>query len=286
MRQIKGVAMRPQTIASLQAAGIGANPISYRRRVVVRASNPKDDRIVPVLDFSTPLGHDEPNTAQLSDFLWHCKPLLAGVERATTIQVGGFASTDAVRCAELREGMLQQLLEATERFASNVAGEMAAENSKLSIVLPGDEPVQQLQFATWFDFYMFTRTESGGLSLRVEYPEYHRFGKRPIDDIDSFLAVLATWFQARCREHRMELMDNVKKFKHDLPDDEVPDYLRKVRYSGGQSFDPMFGYGFDWSGLELVAYTDLPPAPSEIRKVLRYFRDQLAANVPALSAQA
>lgn len=277
---------------SLADLGILMDDLSLNRRILVFApdTHSPDNQLRNVLDLQVPFSVAGeaigPNLNDLNLLADVYSSFLQSNQQSCYHSQGKFHIIGAYPTPKLHHETLDRLLTVTKQFVRSVCFGMEERINEWSFEVDGDLPTQRILFRSWGLFSTSASTPEGRFDLQLSYPDVFVANrtKRPIDEIDAFLAALQTWCVTTYIHNLKDVQKRIADRQADVPDLEVPEHCRKVEFNGYPNYTPISdGYSFDDSYLRIIANGTVLPGHVDLEPVLAEFRQQLIEQVPSLS---
>ena len=275
-------------LGDTEGRGIKLHGVDLRRTVTVYASTkePGSEYTPLIMELEMPLVLNSPDDRdQLTELLRQCGELhKADQDLKKSISVGAFTAISVESSEHLERDAIDAIMDQILDFMMVVglAPDQARDLREISFEVSADLPTQRLFFDTSYMFVIDAKALDGRVQLEVGYPEYKVYGgKRPIDDIETFLAALCCWWQhSPVVGH---LHKELRMRKEAYPDRELDEYSRSLRFNGDMQYQQLTGHGFGRSRAVFIADHLELPVHSDLAAVCKVFLAVLRSSVKALS---
>lgn len=275
-------------LSGIQSRDIELSGLDLRRTVTVFASaKGVGNECTPlIMELEMPLVLNSPDDRdQLTELLRQCGELhKADQDLKKSIRVGAFTAISVESSEHLERDAIDAIMDQTLDFMMIVglAPDQAQDLREISFEVNADLPTQRLFFDTSYTFVIDAKAPDGRIQLEVSYPEYKVYGdKRPIDDVETFLVALGTWWQHSPAVGQVH--QELRMRKQSDPDRELDEHSRSLHYNGAMQYQQLTGHGFGRSRAVLTADHLELPVHSDLMAVCTVFLAVLRSSVKALS---
>lgn len=274
----------------LSHLGIAVSELSLQRRIQTWLDIQTETGTIPrlMLDQEAPFRVGDRfvgmNLAHFHQALADYRRAIIENPRTTGLRHGNFSVGGMYTTGHLNEALIKAV-EITGEYVRATSFGLDEPVDEVAFELSDDQPTQRVTIRSWGVFSATAMTPTGRIELRVDYPDdmTRNCGKRPIDEIDTFLTAAVTWCLTNHRQNHHDLKTGQELFRRDYPDvEDVSELWREVSFSG-ENYAPVSGYRFTDSKLKLIAYDNHLPGEVDLSPVMREFRRRLLELLPHLA---
>lgn len=268
----------------LSQANISLNRLTLRRHVIAYLDFQMSGGIEqqPVLELVVPFQVAEDvatvNLAHLERTLDDCAEMIARNMRIHKSEHGDFRM-DWMQ-TRTHPAAFARVAELTRKYIQALSFGLDDSDGLASFAIGDGLPRQHAVIRSTGMFGISARVPYGQVNLEITYPDRltQNEGKRPIDEIDTFLTVGLS----RIRMQSSAAQDDREVFQRDNPNMPLPEDLCTVEFSA-PDYHPLSGYKFRGSHLTLIADSIRPPCFLDVRPVVVEFRRLLLEELPHLA---
>lgn len=265
--------------------------LTFRRRIWTWLDVQVGDEIKPrhVLDQEAPFrvadGVAGINLVHFQRALDDYKQAVIENPRETNLGHGDFSINGMYTTDHLPEALVKAV-EITGEYVRATSFGLDDPVDERSFELSQDQPTQRVTIQSWGVFSAKAITPTGRIELQVNYPDgvTNNCGKRPIDEIDTFLTAAVTWCLTNHRQNHHDLRTSLELFRRDYPDaqEAASELWRETSFSS-DNYAPVSGFNFFDSKLKLIADDRHLPGEVDLTPVMAEFRRRLLEQVPRLA---